>query len=56
MGAARLKSLVFAHHAFTPGIDGRLCAVGQMKFAENVGDMALDSVLADNQVIGYLRI
>lgn len=45
-----------AHHPLAPGIDGGLSAVGQVELAQDVADVALDGVLADNQQLGNLTV
>lgn len=45
-----------ADHAFAPGEDGGLGAVGQVQFAQNVADVALDRLLADDQHLGDIGI
>ena len=39
-----------------PGIDSRLRAIHHMQFAQDIADMPLDRLLADDQLIGDLGI
>lgn len=40
----------FPHQTFAPGIHSGLGVIGQMQFAKDVADMALDRILADHEL------
>lgn len=48
--------LISTNNALAPGVDGGLGPIGQMQLAEDVGDVALDGLLAQVEALRDLRV